>query len=145
MKCFRLASARVFLEKVVTVSLTSTAWYKQQSGEHDGIFTLRQPPLTNAVRVSKWVSELERERHRGERRGGGKKARGWEQLRIGRGLRWDHESCWNKRGRERKDRRDWADKQLVSYNTLVQWFPNLSWRTPCPAHFLCLPNQTHPI
>ncbi len=28
---------------------------------------------------------------------------------------------------------------------LEQWFPNLSWRTPCPAHFVCLPNQTHPI
>ncbi len=28
---------------------------------------------------------------------------------------------------------------------LKQCFPNLSWRTPCPAHFVCLPNQTHPI
>ncbi len=26
-----------------------------------------------------------------------------------------------------------------------QCFPNLSWKTPCPAHFVCLPNQTHPI
>ncbi len=28
---------------------------------------------------------------------------------------------------------------------LDQCFPNLSWRTPWPAHFVCLPNQTHPI
>ncbi len=25
---------------------------------------------------------------------------------------------------------------------LEQCFPNLSWRTTCPAHFVCLPNQT---
>ncbi len=29
--------------------------------------------------------------------------------------------------------------------SLVQCFPNLSWRTPWPAHFVCLPNQTHTI
>ncbi len=26
--------------------------------------------------------------------------------------------------------------------SIGQWFSNLSWRTPCPAHFVCLPNQT---
>ncbi len=30
-------------------------------------------------------------------------------------------------------------------NTVHQSFPNLSWRTPCPAYFVCLPNQTYPI
>ncbi len=28
---------------------------------------------------------------------------------------------------------------------LEQWFPNLSWRPPCPAPFLCLPYLTHLI
>ncbi len=28
---------------------------------------------------------------------------------------------------------------------LMQCFPNLSWRTPSPAHFVCVPYQTHPI
>ncbi len=26
-----------------------------------------------------------------------------------------------------------------------QWFSNLSWRTPSPAHFVCLPYLTHLI
>ncbi len=29
-----------------------------------------------------------------------------------------------------------------SLNCLVQCFPNLSWRTPRPVHFVSLPNQT---
>ncbi len=48
-------------------------------------------------------------------------------------------------------------KSIVSYYALsfISWclkihclwqgFSNLSWRTPSPAHFVCLPYQTHPI
>ncbi len=32
----------------------------------------------------------------------------------------------------------------MQYN-LWQCFPNLSWRTPCPASFVCLPYLTHMI
>ncbi|KAI2645984.1 Fibrillarin-like rRNA/tRNA 2'-O-methyltransferase [Labeo rohita] len=28
---------------------------------------------------------------------------------------------------------------------LNQWFLNRSWKHPCPAHFVCLPDQTHSI
>ncbi len=42
-----------------------------------------------------------------------------------------------------------AKKSVNSFedhnNTVLQCSPNLSQRTPCPAHFVCLPNQTHPI
>lgn len=41
-------------------SLTSTAWRRQQSGEQDGIFTLRRSPVTQRDR------EKEREREGGE-------------------------------------------------------------------------------
>ncbi len=30
-------------------------------------------------------------------------------------------------------------------DALEQWFSNLSYKNPCPAHFVCLPCQTHPI
>ncbi len=30
-------------------------------------------------------------------------------------------------------------------NALAQWFSNLSYKHPCPAHFACLPYQTHLI
>ena len=33
----------------------------------------------------------------------------------------------------------------INIMTLRQWFPNLSWRPPNTARFLCLPNQTHLI
>ncbi len=31
------------------------------------------------------------------------------------------------------------------YDSLGQWFSNLSYKHPCPAHFVCLPFQTHPV
>ncbi len=30
-------------------------------------------------------------------------------------------------------------------NGLKQWFSNLSYKHPCPAHFVCIPYQTHLI
>ncbi len=35
--------------------------------------------------------------------------------------------------------------EVVCRMRLMQCFPNMSWRTPCPAPFLCLPNLTHLI
>ncbi len=34
---------------------------------------------------------------------------------------------------------------LRSLYTLIQCFPNLPWRTPSPAYFVCLPYLTHLI
>ncbi len=43
----------------------------------------------------------------------------------------------------------WCGKSLCSKkhldDPLGQCFPNLSWRTPSPAHFVCLPYLTHLI
>ncbi len=39
-----------------------------------------------------------------------------------------------------------SEKTRSSYiQGLDQCFPNLSWRTPSPAHFVCLPYLTHLI
>ncbi len=33
----------------------------------------------------------------------------------------------------------------LAFDSLEQWFSNLSYKHPCPAHFVCLPYQTHLI
>ncbi len=33
----------------------------------------------------------------------------------------------------------------IPYHTIYHWFSNLSYKHPCPAHFACLPYQTHLI
>ncbi len=38
-----------------------------------------------------------------------------------------------------------CDTILCTNNRLNQWFSNLSCKHPCPAHFVCLPCQTHPV
>ncbi len=35
--------------------------------------------------------------------------------------------------------------QMNQLFDLIQWFSNLSYKHPCPAHFVCLPYQTHLI
>ncbi len=39
----------------------------------------------------------------------------------------------------------WSIKAWFHRHGLDQCFPNLSWRTPSPAHFVCLPYLTHLI
>lgn len=112
--CRPASAGRFSSEKVVTVNLTSTAWYKQQSGEHDGIFTLRQPLLTHAAR--EWVSERKRKRKRegkrgeeGRREGKREDERSWEWAEG-----WDEtKRAAETRAREREKRRE-RQTQLTS-------------------------------
>lgn len=119
--CRPASAGRFSSEKVVTVNLTSTAWYKQQSGEHDGIFTLRQPLLTHAAR--EWVSERkerERGRAREERRGGGKESERMRGVENGQRVEMrPRELLKQERERERKEGRDrlsWQAACVLQYS-----------------------------